>query len=90
MRHLSIWQGPTAGPTYTREDVELAWRAEKDPLAVEEWLISHYDPPDNIFKPTLDFSPASYREQFEQAGKYQLPDPPDYQDLPTFNDEVPF
>lgn len=78
-RHLQVWQGPTAGPTYMRDDVELAWRAENDPLAVEADLINHYDPPDNLHRPELDF-----------AAKYRNTSPEEFEPLPVFDDEIPF
>lgn len=79
-RHLRVWQGPTAGPTYMREDVELAWQPSDNPLADEAELINHYNPADNHLIPELDFSPDSYKDQPEE----------DLPPLPVFNDDVPF
>ena len=56
-RHLQSWSGRGSGPTYQREEVEIACRVTrtgKDALRIEENLICELNPRDNEKNPCED------------------------------------
>ncbi|MEE9311027.1 MAG: hypothetical protein V3V10_01320 [Planctomycetota bacterium] len=95
-RHLQDWNGPTAGPSYERSSVEVAWKVSKDPLKAEAKLIGHYDPPDNTDKPRdylpLFKSPKAIKQFESNLNEYE--DNPfafnEVAELKVFNDDIPF
>ena len=60
-RHLRHWEGPRAGPSYQRQQVQLAWRAydvdQVDIYKLEAEAIEWYKPKDNDLVPVEEEPP---------------------------------